>query len=342
MRKKIFISYRREDEPAEARSIHDRLVQLFGQQNIFMDVDSLVAGVDFQKELDSALNECAVLIAIIGPEWETILKQRCDLGGKDYVADEISSALESGVLVIPVMVTGAKPANPENLPAELSSLAYRQAFVVSHEKFRSDVAELANIIHKQAGVPFSKAPTGSIMPRLAATVTAVLFVVAIGFSIITEQSLSPPTTLQPQEVRVLVFTHDAGLTTAIAEQLRNRIASKGVTIEVSEHVDRRQPNAIYIAEDAPIELVRKILEPTRRDLTHIFPVDYSTKSSVEMKGVSIAVGLMANFEYFDENSAEKPYSVKQSQLDWLVEEGLDQKSFVQRLRYLAPSRSRPE
>jgi uncharacterized caspase-like protein len=142
--------------------------------------------------------------------------------------------------------------------------------------------------------------------------------------------------------RVLVFTHDEGLTPDIADQLKGAIASSEVDVQIHQHVDRRRPDAIYVSTIAPVELVRQIVDRVRQGVTHIFPVDYSTKSSMEMKGVSIAVGLMSDFKYFADNSAEKPYQISESQLRWLVEVGLDQTTFVERLKYIAPPRLRPE
>src|SRR5215467_3636479 len=61
---KIFISYRREDDPAAAARVRDALASKFGKANLFMDVDSLIAGQRFDDELRKALAVCDVLIAI--------------------------------------------------------------------------------------------------------------------------------------------------------------------------------------------------------------------------------------------------------------------------------------
>src|SRR5215471_12470969 len=58
VRGKIFISYRRDDAPGDARGIHDALVRAFGKSNVFMDVDNLLAGQRFDEELENALREC--------------------------------------------------------------------------------------------------------------------------------------------------------------------------------------------------------------------------------------------------------------------------------------------
>ena len=83
MRGRIFISYRRDDAPGDARGVADRLARDFGKSNVFMDVDNLLAGQRFDRELDRALSQCDVLIAILGPRWMDLLS-RAD-GERDFV-----------------------------------------------------------------------------------------------------------------------------------------------------------------------------------------------------------------------------------------------------------------
>lgn len=104
VRGKIFISYRRDDAPGDARGVHDALVRAFGKSNVFMDVDNLLAGQRFDKELEKALSQCDVLIAIIGPHWMELLSDRVQSTQGDYVRDEIAAALKRGIVVIPVRV----------------------------------------------------------------------------------------------------------------------------------------------------------------------------------------------------------------------------------------------
>ena len=52
---KIFVNYRRDDARDMAARIRDRLAATFGDANVFMDVDNLLAGQRFDKELEKAL-----------------------------------------------------------------------------------------------------------------------------------------------------------------------------------------------------------------------------------------------------------------------------------------------
>ena len=44
---KIFINYRRDDSIVAGR-LHDRLAETFGRDNLFMDVDNIPVGINFE------------------------------------------------------------------------------------------------------------------------------------------------------------------------------------------------------------------------------------------------------------------------------------------------------
>lgn len=69
---KIFVSYRLQDASGEAGRLVDNLEEVFGSEAVFLDVETLEAGLDFVQAIDQALNNCKVLIAIIGPHWANI------------------------------------------------------------------------------------------------------------------------------------------------------------------------------------------------------------------------------------------------------------------------------
>jgi hypothetical protein len=55
---KIAISYRRTEIDATGR-IYDRLVQRYGEEAIFRDIDLIPLGVDFRKAVDKALGDAS-------------------------------------------------------------------------------------------------------------------------------------------------------------------------------------------------------------------------------------------------------------------------------------------
>ena len=143
---KIFISYRREDAPGDARNVCDRLSRSFGEANVFMDVDRLLAGQRFDRELTKALSKCDVLVAVIGPHWMELLSGRANGGDRDFVHDEIAAALKRDIVVIPVMIgrQGHMPSLPhkDDLPEDIRDLVLYQKHDIAHESFGRDAADL--------------------------------------------------------------------------------------------------------------------------------------------------------------------------------------------------------
>jgi hypothetical protein len=156
---KIFVSYRRDDAPGDARSIYERLGRSFGEGNVFMDVDQLLAGQRFDRELDKALAECDVLIAVIGARWMDLLSEHARHGKRDYVRDEIAAALQRDIIVIPVMMGREANMPPlpvaEDLPENIRDLVLYQKHNIAHESFGRDaahlIAALQSLLRKRRG-----------------------------------------------------------------------------------------------------------------------------------------------------------------------------------------------
>ena len=141
----IFISYRRSDSAPWAGRIYDRLTAHFGKDVIFMDVDTIEAGVDFVDVLQNAVQSCDVLVALIGRRWLDIKdgtgKRRLD-NPEDFVRIEVATALERDIRVIPVLVDGVSMPYSTELPNNLKSLVRRNALQVDHHSFNSDARRL--------------------------------------------------------------------------------------------------------------------------------------------------------------------------------------------------------
>src|SRR5438309_1713585 len=102
----IILSYRRADSDAIAGRIKDRLASHFGDDSIFMDIDSIPFGFDFRDHIQEALAQNDILVAIIGPKWLSAGKggQPRIMEETDPVRIEIETALNNGKVVIPVLV----------------------------------------------------------------------------------------------------------------------------------------------------------------------------------------------------------------------------------------------
>lgn len=175
---KIFVSYRREDAPGDARSIYERLGHSFGEGNVFMDVDRLLAGQRFDRELDKALAECDVLIAVIGARWMDLLSEYAQHGKRDYVRDEIATALQREIIVIPVMMGREANMPPlplaEDLPENIRHLVLYEKHTIAHESFGRDAAHLIARLKS-----LLRERRGSRPWRIAATVVTGLLLTSV-------------------------------------------------------------------------------------------------------------------------------------------------------------------
>jgi len=152
---KIFLSYRREDASADARSIYQRLRTTFGKDQLFIDVDTIERGRDFRDALEANLGQCRVLLAVIGPKWLSIQddsgQRRID-NENDFVRLEIAKALAKNITVIPVLVSNAPLPKADQLPDDIRGLVYRQAAIVRHESFPQDMDTLERDIQKSVKI----------------------------------------------------------------------------------------------------------------------------------------------------------------------------------------------
>jgi hypothetical protein len=160
----VFISYRREDSEGQARALFQDLVARLGRESVFMDVDSIGLGRDFRQVLQERLATCDVMLALIGRDWvegkDKSGRRRLDVPG-DFVRLEIAAALKRNIPVTPLLLHGAQMPSAEQLPEDLSDLAYRNGFELSHNRWESDVQELV----KRLGlVTRNDAPSGATQP----------------------------------------------------------------------------------------------------------------------------------------------------------------------------------
>jgi TIR domain len=149
----IFISYRREDTEGQAGRLFESLREVFGEHTVFMDVATIEPGADFRRAIETNIDKCAVLLALIGKTWLTVTdregKRRLD-NPNDFVRLETSSALKRDVTVIPVLVQGATMPQEADLPADIKDLAYRNAFELTHARWDSDMELLIKTLRTHA------------------------------------------------------------------------------------------------------------------------------------------------------------------------------------------------
>jgi len=146
---KIIVSYRRSDSAAITGRIFDRLVDRYGEQSVFMDIDAIPYGTDFRHHIQNALHDADILLAVIGPAW---LGKTPDGRSRihdeaDPVRVEVEAALKQGLTVIPVLVDNAAMPGAADLPEAIRDFAYINAAPVDVGRdFRSHMERLARSI----------------------------------------------------------------------------------------------------------------------------------------------------------------------------------------------------
>jgi hypothetical protein len=148
---KIFINYRRGDEPGFTQALLGRLEQAFPADRLFIDVDNIPPGEDFVRMLESQVAQCDALLAVIGHGWLNATDERGSRrldDPNDFVRIEIESALKQGKRVIPVLVHEARMPRPDELPEAIRPLATRNAVRLTHERFRADTQGLVKALQQ--------------------------------------------------------------------------------------------------------------------------------------------------------------------------------------------------
>ena len=185
---RILISYRRSDADAIAGRIHDRLSAYYGDDSVFMDIDSIPFATDFRDHIQKEMHKADVVLAIVGPQW---------LGAKrgrryrieeetDPVRIEIESAFKLGIPLMPILVGGARMPQPSELPPSLEKFPFINApSVDSGRDFRLHIDRVMRSIDAQFGGPKPSGdtavkPTFWTRGRMATAAVLALAVLAAG------------------------------------------------------------------------------------------------------------------------------------------------------------------
>ena len=152
---KIFISYRRQD----SQHAVDRLQEFIKpylknpKRDLFVDVDNIPIGMDFEAHLQTKISQCHAVLAVIGPGWLPAQapngKPRLD-SPDDFVRTEIAAALQRGIPVVPVLLDGTPMPRVDQLPVDIRGLVTRHGAQFDRKSFRADVD------HIMSGLGFSK------------------------------------------------------------------------------------------------------------------------------------------------------------------------------------------
>jgi hypothetical protein len=164
----VFISYRRGDALGHAGRLYDRLATFFHEDYLFMDLERMPPGVDFVREIEERVGSCDVLLAIIGPDWLTIKDDNGNVrleDPQDFMRLEVKIGLaRDDVVVIPVLVGGARMPTAAQLPEGLKALSRRHALDISASRWEFDTQRLVDAIRDHTRGRIPAPPSGSASP----------------------------------------------------------------------------------------------------------------------------------------------------------------------------------
>jgi len=134
----IFVNYRRVFLHTSQNSDHshaylvealaDRLRRHFGDDDVFLDVESLSVGDVYPERLRHHLANAEVLLVVIGGGWLEETRHRMGLAGKDWVRFEIAEALRNSIPIVQVVLDDVVLPAAGQLPEDIQEMAMRQVF----------------------------------------------------------------------------------------------------------------------------------------------------------------------------------------------------------------------
>lgn len=151
---RVFLSYRRSDCQPQANGLYDGLRNRLPLARVFMDIDGIPAGTDFEEYIRREISACDVVLVMIGDNWLDARPgsdvRRID-EPEDFVRLEVESALASPhVRTFPVLVEGTPMPGPAQLPESIARLARLQAVELDDRRWLGDLAHLVAEVEKVA------------------------------------------------------------------------------------------------------------------------------------------------------------------------------------------------
>jgi hypothetical protein len=123
----IFISYRRNPAKPHADLLREKLVNHFGDAEVFLDEASIAPGEFWRARLHQELEKAIVVLAVIDSAWVDSFGKRPE--GEDFVRFELETAIQLRKTIMPLVVGGheLKVAEAlEKLPPALHPIFERQ------------------------------------------------------------------------------------------------------------------------------------------------------------------------------------------------------------------------
>jgi hypothetical protein len=259
---RIFISYRRDDTAGEAGRLADHLNRRFGSAGVFLDIDTIDPGADFEHVLTASLQETAAMLVVIGRHWTSLTKpdgsRRLD-DPNDFVRREVEAALGRDIPVVPVLVQGAQLPRKDELPESLAPLVKRQIATLDHAEFHDDAERLgerlARVMSAQDSPPNRQARKW--WPVAAVVVAALV----VGLSVYQAMSgTGPPTasTVSTAATAATPSTVQPLLSEASEQRRRGQLVGALATLTRARAQAPASDTIRELQEDVAMEWIRNV------------------------------------------------------------------------------------
>jgi hypothetical protein len=141
----VFVGSRRNDAPGHTGRVGERLINYFGAGQIFKDVESLLPGVNYVDFIREKLQLAHVMVVVIGPGWANDPRLHHP---NDLHHEEIRTAIERGIHLLPVLVNGATMPRENQVPVDIQPLLHRQAIEITDTRWDYDVGRVVENVEK--------------------------------------------------------------------------------------------------------------------------------------------------------------------------------------------------
>jgi hypothetical protein len=166
---RVFISYRTSDCPDLVWRLDGDLARALGREAVFLDKARLIGGQEWPAELEANARSCPIMLAMIGPDWQTAAFTDEDrkafprlFDSRDWVRREIELSLNAGNMVVPVYMKGAKQPSERWLAScGLERLFGRYGVPLNNVDYGSHLTKLLAVIRghcPELSTPGDRAP----------------------------------------------------------------------------------------------------------------------------------------------------------------------------------------
>jgi len=145
--------------------------------------------------------------------------------------------------------------------------------------------------------------------------------------------------LPVRKTRVVLHSHEAGLTDKDAVQLAATLKNYGFDVRVTRQADARRPDAVFIGAVVSAEEAQLVLSAVPYDIEYLFRLDYPRQLGGDPEGRSIGIGYVSSQSAKSDDPRARPVKITRQQLASLLQPKISNTEFQMRLRKLTGSSS---